>query len=98
MGNRVEMRCCSRVGARALDVRDGDRTGHQRRQTLATLRASAFVQGSLAQSCRRRLIRLSEYRMRQRATAVDQPPFSPVLNTSDNTLDGFQNPRYHFHR
>lgn len=26
--------------------------------------------------------------MRQRATAVDQPPCFPVFNTADNTLDG----------
>src|SRR5260221_883793 len=27
--------------------------------------------------------------MRQRTTAVDQPPFSPVFNMANNTLDGF---------
>src|SRR5260221_2271510 len=42
---------------------------------------------SLAQSYRCR--RLSEYCMRQRTTAVDQPPFSPVFNMANNTLDGF---------
>jgi len=27
--------------------------------------------------------------MRQRTTAVDQPPFSAVFNVADNALDGF---------
>jgi len=27
--------------------------------------------------------------MRQRTTAVNQPPFSMVFNTADNALDGF---------
>ena len=27
--------------------------------------------------------------MRQRTTAVDQPPFSTVFNAANNTLDGF---------
>jgi hypothetical protein len=76
------------VGVRALDVRDGDARRYQTMHNApctsagkqsATLRASAFVQGSLAQPCHRRLIRLSEYRMRQWATAVDQPPFPPVF-------------------
>ena len=54
-----------------------------------TLRASAFEEDLLARLCRRRLIRLSKYRMRQRTAAVDQPPRSAVFNTADNTLDGF---------
>ena len=54
----------------------------------AALRASACVQGLLARSCRRRLVRLIEYRMCQRATAVDQPPFPPISDTTDNALDG----------
>jgi len=58
---------------------------HQHRQTL---RASVFVQVSLAQSCRQWLIRFSEYCMRQQATAVNQPPFPLVFNMTNNALDG----------
>ena len=53
-----------------------------------TLRASAFVQGLLAWLCCCRLVHLTEYHMYQQATAVDQPPFPPISNTTDNTLDG----------
>jgi len=53
-----------------------------------TLRASAFVQGLLAWSCRRRLVYLIEYCMYQQATAVNQPPFPPISNMTNNTLDG----------
>jgi len=74
------------VGARALDARDGE--AKQCTMHCAPMQTNT-VQGSLAQSCHRQLIRLSEYRMCQRATAVDQPPISPVFNTADYTLDGF---------
>jgi len=51
---------------------------------------SKCVRGnSLVRSCRCRLVRLSKYCMRQRTTAVDQPPFSTVFNAANNTLDGF---------
>jgi len=53
-----------------------------------TLKASAFMQSSLAWSCCHRLVRLVEYCVCQWATAVDQPPFPPVFNTTDNALDG----------
>jgi hypothetical protein len=66
-------------------------TAHQTRQKKysVTLRASAFVKSSLVRSYHHQLIRLSEYRMREWTTAVDQPPFPPVFNTADNALDGF---------
>jgi len=54
----------------------------------ATLKASAFVQSSLAWLCHCRLVRLVEYHVCQWATAVDQPPFPLVFNTTDNALDG----------
>src|SRR6266852_1795325 len=57
--------------------------------TVQPLRTNGFVQSSLARSRHRRLIDLSKYRMCQRATAVNQPPFSPVFNTANNALDGF---------
>ena len=53
-----------------------------------TLRASPFVQGSLALYCHQGLLGVSEYCMRQWATVVDQPPFFLVFNMADNTLDG----------
>jgi len=78
----------------ALDVHDDDAQRTKQCTTQCaptqanTLRVSAFVQGSLALYCRRRLVRFSEYHMRQRATAVNQPPFSPVPNTADDALNG----------
>jgi len=78
----------------ALDVRDDDawhtkQCMTQRAPTQAnTLRASVFVQGSLTLYCCQRLVRFSEYHMRQWATAVDQPPFSPVPNMADDALNG----------
>jgi len=78
----------------ALDVRDDDAQCTKQHMTQCaptqanTLRASAFVQGSLALYCRRWLVRFSKYCMRQRATAVDQPPFSLVPNTADDALNG----------
>jgi len=77
-----------------LNVRDDDAQRTKQRTTQRaptqanTLRASAFVQGSLALYCRQRLVRFSEYCMRQQATAVNQPLFSPVPNTADDALNG----------
>jgi len=53
-----------------------------------TLRASVFVQGSLALYYRQQLVCFSEYCMHQWATVVDQPPFSPVPNMADDALNG----------
>jgi len=61
----------------------------QAKTISATLRASAFEEDLLTQSCRHQLIRLSKYHMCQWTTVVDQPPFSMVFNMADNTLDGF---------
>ena len=60
---------------------------HQRRQKHGERMHS--YKNTLAQSYRHRSTLLSEYCMRERTTAVDQPPFSPVFNTADNALDGF---------
>ena len=80
---------------RALNVRDDNAQCTKQRTTQCaptqtnTLRASAFMQGSLARYYRRRLVDFSEYHMCQQATAVDQPPCSPVFNMADDALDGF---------
>ena len=57
-----------------------------------TLRPSDRMRSSKARSlrsCRRQLVLLSKYRMCQRTTAVNQPPFPPVFNAADNALDRF---------
>jgi len=53
-----------------------------------TLRASVFVQGLLTWLCHCRLVHLIEYYMYQQATVVNQPPFPPISNITNNTLDG----------
>jgi len=80
---------------RALDVHD-DNTRRTKQRVMQhaptqtnTLRASAFVQGSLAWYYRQRLVDFSEYCMCQRATVVNQPPCSLVFNMANDALDGF---------
>jgi len=77
-----------------LNVHDDD-AQHTKQHTMQhvptqanTLRASAFVQGSLALYCRQWLVCFNEYCMRQWATGVNQTPFSPVPNMADDTLNG----------
>jgi hypothetical protein len=62
---------------------------HNCKTNTVCLRANGFAQSPFARSRRRQLIRFSKYRMCQRATAVNQPPFPSVFNTTDNALDGF---------
>jgi hypothetical protein len=52
-----------------------------------TLEANGVRAGLTRRSRRRQLFHLRKYRMCQRAAAVDQPPFSPVLDTTDDTLN-----------
>ncbi len=65
-------------------------TMHQHSQMLCDSEwMSLHMQSSLAWSCHCQLICFSKYHMCQWATVVNQPPFPPVFNMADNTLDGF---------
>ena len=83
-----------RAGGRSIACHGDTQIIHDATYTNAgkhntTLEANGIRAGLTRRPRRRRLIHLRKYRMCQRATAVDQPPLSPVLDTTDDALNRF---------